>query len=285
MPPSQWLPLPAERLPVKSIYAILKDRADKGDAPAACRLSAELGRCLMLEDTLESIQQGDPKTEADLAGPYAEQATLKQQLAMNCAGLGSGELNERMGLLRQAALAGNVSAIEEYVSGLWVSQDIYSASYHLDDYRKDAPRLAEAALASGSLWVLMEMQGVYKGQFDDVLISMAMNRPSRPERGIVLDMLLKLASQSAKAPNQPFEARLSDMREQFQLGIPESEYPRLEAQVLDHYRNWFQGHPKSFREMGLTVHNSVEGSRGFNELCSKGYATAEALENPIDWQD
>ncbi|AVP96284.1 hypothetical protein C7S18_03360 [Ahniella affigens] len=266
-PRHTWQPLPPNDMPLRASFAILKARADQGDASAACRLSVNLGKC---RDILE----------AEVAVTRIKFA--HEHLLPSCAGMTQAELRLEHRYLRQAALAGNLAAIESYVRGRLLKVDPYS---HLDDleaYRAEVRPLLETAAQHGSALAVMYLQSGFAGIYSNDLAFKALNLPFDDDRAQELRILSELAMNVAPGRDQSLDSRRARIREQ-SLPYLGDRYDELERRALQRYQAWFGGQPSQQMGLGLSAHDGPNGVPQFNEACSGAHIDDPLNQPPIAW--
>ena len=160
--PTAQQPLPALDLPVAAMFNELKQRADRGDALASCRLAVELIECNQAAQFAGiTAMQNAAASEHDLAAAGMDEAAEHiaamqlQQLEgeKRCAGISESQ-RELAGIyLAQAASAGVGEAMIRYSEGqgLRAQNSIFGMLRDLgfDQWRRDAPRFLHKALVNG----------------------------------------------------------------------------------------------------------------------------------------
>jgi hypothetical protein len=158
------LPLPPPGAPLAGMIDDLERRARAGDARAACRLAAEIGRCANVsrrEAYAAQAQHAPPPSGGPQADPtqierYVEFAA-RQQVELEsdqalCAGVPQERLRGAAPWMLAAARGGNQAAMLAFTSGLWPMLDPY-AMRHAEvfaAYSREAERMALALVESGS---------------------------------------------------------------------------------------------------------------------------------------
>jgi hypothetical protein len=207
-------PLPPADAPVAQIFGGLKQRADAGDAHAACRLAVELIRCRDLP-MMEAVA-GVPSTNGDdneaafarkgnlAAANFFAQGKLDViEARRRCKNISTKQTALAAPYLRQAARAGIGDAIVRYVDGqafdpramFGVLQDP-----SFDAWRREAPALAMRALHQGNPAAVFQLYSAYVGDSslfaglvrDDpvqarayrVLMERLRNRTARPDTSL-----------------------------------------------------------------------------------------------------
>lgn len=134
-------------------------RADAGDARAACRLAAELIRCRQDAQFLAAVAgSGAPASDRlaregklDAAISSDESLLALTQHQQQCQALPEGLLARAGDYLRQAARAGEPEAMILYVDGQHFPQEAMArlADPGFEAWRREAPAMAQALLARG----------------------------------------------------------------------------------------------------------------------------------------
>lgn len=207
-------PLPSADAPVLQVLDALKQRADAGDAHAACRLAIELLRCRnlpLMQMVAGSSDAGGDDSEAAFArkgnlaaANFFAQAKLGViEARQRCKDVSPGQTALAAAYLRQSARAGIGDAMVRYVDGqgfdpramFGVLQDP-----SFDAWRREAPALALRALRQGNpamvpvLYVAYSSDGPLFGGLvkDDpvqarayrVLLERLHNRVPRPDASL-----------------------------------------------------------------------------------------------------
>lgn len=148
-------PLPPASAPLADTLPLLRARADAGDRRAACRLATELIRCQQVPlfpidmDVLEREYEAEGNYAA--ANQMAEQALWQREQVLRCRDVPA-ELADRGGdYLRQAALAGDASAMLAYAGGMHWRLDLRGVALdpRFDRWRAEAPQMAHRAFEAG----------------------------------------------------------------------------------------------------------------------------------------
>lgn len=268
-PRHTWQTLPPNDMPLRSSFAILKARADQGDASAACRLSINLGKC---RDVLEAED-----VVAHLKIAY-------ERMLPRCSGMTKAELRLEHRYLRQAALAGNLAAIESYVRGRRLKMDPYGHLDDLDAYQREVRPLLETAAQHGSVLAVLHLQMGFAGIYVNELEFKALGLPFDDDRAQELRILSDLAVDFRPERNRTLDDRRAVVREQA-LPYLGDRYDELERRALQRYEAWFGGRPKHAVSIGLTAHDGPNGLPQFNEACSGAYIDDPMNQPPIDWAD
>lgn len=157
--PAGHLPLPALDMPVATLFAELKLRADRGDARAACRLAVELIECNQVAHLAGiNAMHSAASAERDLAAAGMEEAAnhiaamqLRQlESANRCVGISEGQRKLAGTYLAQAARAGFGEAMVRYAEGqgLGTGSSMFGMLRDpgFDQWRRDAPGFLHKAL-------------------------------------------------------------------------------------------------------------------------------------------
>lgn len=149
------IPLPPPSAPLAETLPLLRARADAGDGRAACRLATELIRCQQAgefpADMTPLEREYEAKGNLAAANHFAEQALWTNEMAIRCRDLPP-DLRDRGGhYLRQAALAGDASAMLAYAEGMHWRLDGRGIALDplFDRWRTEAPQMAQRALEAG----------------------------------------------------------------------------------------------------------------------------------------
>ena len=206
-------PLPLADAPVAQIYGGLKQRADAGDAHAACRLAIELIRCRNLP-LMEAVTDmpaggGDNEDAAARNGKLAEANFFADaklgviQARRNCRDVSRGQIALAPAYLHQAARAGLGDAIVRYADGQAFDPRAMFGVLHdplLDAWRREAPTLVLQALRQGNPSAVFLLYSAYSGDSslfgglipDDpvqarayrILVERLLSRTSRPDSSL-----------------------------------------------------------------------------------------------------
>lgn len=268
-PRHSWQSLPPNDMPLRASFAVLKARADQGDASAACRLSINLGKC---RDVLQA--------EVAVVRPKIAQ----EHLLPSCAGMTQAELTLEHRYLRQAALAGNVAAIESYVRGRLLKVDPYGHLDELEAYRAEIRPLLEAAAQHGSALAVMYLQMGFAGINGHELPFKALSLPFDDDRAQELRILSELVMNIPSGHNQTLDARRVRIRAESLPYLGDC-YDELERRALRRYRTWFGGQPSLQVGLGLSARDGPNGVPQFNEACNGAYIDDPLNQPPVDWAD
>jgi hypothetical protein len=207
------LPLPPPGAPLAGILDDLERRARAGDARAACRLAAEIGRCagLARRQALPTPLQypaaspgGNPVDDKQLER-YVDFAA-RQQLELErdetvCAGVPRERLRDATPWLLAAARGGNTAAMVVYVSGMWTAVDPYALRHAdvLAAYSREAERMALALVEAGSPELVRSLGMAYAGGAAHGALGSVVEPD--PVRGhALLRLLLEPGQNSTRAP-------------------------------------------------------------------------------------
>ncbi|WP_146151735.1 hypothetical protein [Ahniella affigens] len=278
--PGRWSPLPSLNAPLAALYPILKARADQGDAPAACRLSAELHWCTRVQEAIDfevSANRIKVQKRLDPDG--------------HCSGVSASHRRQAIGYARQAALAGSLSAIEAYVGGDLMSADIEAAADYVAEYADEAPRLAEAGLQAGSRRILDRymMATADSGGLDWFSRAVGSNlRPSR--RAMIWLLAMRVSPETAPELMVPGDPNPAIRKVGFIFDLPIDSVQALNVVVADWQQMWFS-------EAGRAHSGQAEGTRSFaarpeneprpdfNRDCSERYIEAPLSRPAIVWPE
>lgn len=175
--PAAPAPLPSLDMPLRLAIDGLRQRADAGDAAAACRLAAEFERCSALGARAGQVRPSDVLLEtmaANIADPgHAEhvqreiderdRAWRADVLALeHCQGVQAPSPAERARYWRRAAMAGHVPAMRHYAIGnAFRLDDLMAAVPELETYRHEAEQVAVRAAAAGDLAMIHALVQAY----------------------------------------------------------------------------------------------------------------------------
>lgn len=170
-------PLPALDRPLRTTLPELKQRADAGEAAAACRLAAELDFCaqtrMRLEGTADMLRATEQAAARDSAGISTEQREQRRRAMLaqservleesaHCDGVPESTPTQRTGYWRSAALAGNPMALRFYASGgAFRQENLLEQLDALRVYRGEAESLALRAARAGDRGMVMALAHAY----------------------------------------------------------------------------------------------------------------------------
>ncbi|MBW8311038.1 MAG: hypothetical protein K0M64_03295 [Rhizobium sp.] len=176
-PPKQAsLPLPPPDAPLAQVLPDLQARADAGDHRAACRLGMELLRCQHLPTWDTLVSSSDPldsevefEAEGNLAAAnsVAEERLWLIERLQQCRGVPPDLQGQGARYLRQAALAGDSSAMLAYADGNHWRPDGRGTALgsDFDQWRREAPGMVHAALRAGNPTAANMLQMSYSDDF------------------------------------------------------------------------------------------------------------------------
>jgi hypothetical protein len=180
------LPLPPLDAPLASIIDALRQRANAGDARAACRLAAELRKCELVDVQLAFAQhleqQRQTSEQPDSApgsgrgrgrrddGQFAD-AQYRNALAASehCKGVAQSSPTEQFRYWRQAALQGHIPSMTMYASGnAFRLRNSLSQLQDLEIYRHEAEAIARRAAFAGDTEALLALSMAYAPQHEQM---------------------------------------------------------------------------------------------------------------------
>lgn len=145
---------------LQDTFALLKARADNGDARAACQLAAELDFCAIAQDQERQMKDIALRTGKKVDST-ATQPTLSSSLreltqmgAEYCADLAPALISpsERVRYWKQAATSGHLPSMLHYASGAVFQEDeTLQVLDALQAYKKTALPMMQKVAANGSL--------------------------------------------------------------------------------------------------------------------------------------
>lgn len=268
LPANAWQPLPPADLPLRASFALLKSRADEGDAPAACRLAAELQNC---QRVMFATSQGQSSAGID-------------DLFRHCQGMSSEELGLEYAYLRQAALAGNLAAMEVYISGARLRVDLRRNADYLEVYSSEAARLAEVALMHGSVDALSSITFTASPTGGETMLGAALGWPYDEARWRDLSALQGLAFDFGDPSLSTLEARRKRLAN-YHKGEDHRVYAALEAKALKRFQMWFGGKAQNPFNSGLIGMLTEVGKIDFNPRCSGPYIADPMNQRRLDWSE
>jgi len=148
-------PLPPPSAPLAETLPLLRARADAGDGRAACRLATELIRCQQAPLFPFDAEAYERNYEAEgnlaAANQMAEQALWQREQALRCRAIPPDLADRGVDYLRQAALAGDASAMLAYAEGMHWRLDLRGLALdpRFDRWRTEAPQMARRAFEAG----------------------------------------------------------------------------------------------------------------------------------------
>jgi hypothetical protein len=170
-------PLPPLDARIADIYDELKQRAQRGDGKAACRLAIELQQCadrdFMLQGAdraAQMLQQDSGRRDDDNASEWEQrrrqfaQQQVDYALALDerCAGISEVQLGEHPDLWRRAALSGHVPSMVHYARGDgFRMRATLNNLDRLAQYKNEAERIMRAAAAAGSVEAAQQLSLAY----------------------------------------------------------------------------------------------------------------------------
>jgi len=277
-PRDTWAPLPPVTMPLAATWPILKARADRGDAPAACRLAVELGRCRHVLRHRTRILQGDDPALSPNARSAMTEADWQSRVA-HCAGVDARWLPEQIAYTRQAALAGNLVAIEAYVNASVFLADMHAGTHYYEDYAREAPRLVEAAIQAGSLPAVLALESASDEEAGNTFLSRAIGDSWDPVRACGLDLLFRkiLDHPRMQASQSGGDCHLGDQ------ASTADELKRLDEQAQERFETWFRGRKRPFSYGGFGMYGERDDGRHANDLCENDYIGDPMLAPSIEW--
>lgn len=176
-------PLPDDGTPLRLVFDGLKQRANGGDARAACRLAAELEKCERVRMRLAQFdeQLGFQQDRLDRETDPQQRTRMQQgidrftgargqqllQESEQCDGTPYVSPAERANLWRAAALGGSLPALTQYVVGnAFRTRDTLDLLPQLQVYRNEAESLALQAAQRGSTRATLALAAAYSPNRD-----------------------------------------------------------------------------------------------------------------------
>ena len=175
-------PLPDLTTPLRDTWHGLKQRADAGEAGAACRLAAEMEFCDGIRLRLDAASAMLADHEAMAAPPGAADAdaatradarrraitTGSERLleqSRHCEGAPAFSPQDSVRYWRSAALGGHVGAMRHYAVGnAFRMNDTLDNLDALRVYRREAETIAQRAVAAGDLLTAAALASAYSPQ-------------------------------------------------------------------------------------------------------------------------
>lgn len=158
--------LPALELPLQSTIATLIERADQGDAEAACRLALEYQKCDEVERQLMSVDDlsrgGDVENVVATVWMGSDSSSFYSGVE-RCAGVQPPAPGRVAELLRRSASNGNPAAMRAYATGAGFSYDsLLEEVDELRTYKVLGPQVARSAIQGGDGTVLLSLAAAYQ---------------------------------------------------------------------------------------------------------------------------
>jgi len=223
-------PLPEDGTPLRLVFDGLKQRAEGGDARAACRLAAELEQCervrtqLALFDDRLSLQQNqlarepDPEQRARFnQGMDRYMRERGQQLLQDseqCDGVPYVSPAERANLWRSGALGGSLPARTQYAVGnAFRTRDTLQLLPQLQIYRNEAESLALQAAQRGSLRATLALAAAYSPSRDAgwrTYLAQAVTPDASKSLALYLQAQRTLTAQGSAAGGPPMRQAFVD---------------------------------------------------------------------------
>jgi hypothetical protein len=172
-------PLPPADARIAATFATLRQRADDGDAHAACRLAVDLLLCrnLPMAQAISAIpKSGDEDNEAayarkgnlEAANWFAEAKLAEATARQRCADVTPGQIALGPAYLRQAARAGIGDAVFRYADGQAFDPMRMFGMLRdplFDTWRREAPEIARQGVRDGNPAAVMLLYTAYSGDF------------------------------------------------------------------------------------------------------------------------
>jgi hypothetical protein len=150
-----------------SVIDDLLDRAHQGDTKAACRLGAELQRCMMARATgaMAADIERDASRRSDVpdaaVNTIARLQTEAERHGAGCAGVSVGQLKSAFQWQKQAALADPKLRVAFALSPALDPRDFVNQLDEWQDYRALALPWLEAAAAEGDVAAVIALARVF----------------------------------------------------------------------------------------------------------------------------
>jgi hypothetical protein len=231
------LPLPPANSPLNEIYNGLQQRADAGDAKAACRLAIELVRCqqalnmnkFMSVDPDSVVEEADqslkPVDKLKMANSIDEHRLTIMEKANSCNKISVSQLKQTFRYLKQAANASQPDAMVAYIDGRGLEGEGGFAlvrSTDFDAWRRDALPIAERALQQGVPEAIFLFDNAYSN--DHSLFS-----------GLIVDDTLNAETMRL------LRLRVEGKSPTVSTTLIASDYQRALLKSDDMFRNYFHG--------------------------------------------
>lgn len=164
---ADWPPLPPLDAPVAEVFDDLVDRARRGDAKAACRLGAELQRCLMASansNAAASIELDVSRrntTPEGAADAIARLQSAAETRGRGCDGVAMEQMRTAFQWQKQAALANPDLRVAFALSPALDPRDFVNELDAWQEYRTLAMPWLEAAAAQGDVAAVIALARVH----------------------------------------------------------------------------------------------------------------------------
>ena len=215
--------LPPADARVPAVFAELQQRADQGDAHAACRLAVSLLDCRALDSWPQPVDPDEEERMLERAhGAAAANFAAQLRLGMiaarqRCAGVTDAQKALAPHYLRQAARAGVNEALVRYADGATFPQDgpfrvLRDPAFDL--WRSEAPAMMQRALHQGEpaavaiLWMAYTSDTSFftglvpddrvRGAAFRLLMSRLSGKGSRPLENLTSDEIRRAREEAAR---------------------------------------------------------------------------------------
>lgn len=247
-------PLPDLNLPLRDTLQGLRQRADAGEAGAACRVAAEMEYCDTIRQHLDSasamlrnpqalgVPVGEQTTEAQARIQAFKRAMTERsdrllQQSTHCEGVQVFGSDQRVHYWRAAALGGNVAALRHYsVGNAFRNNETLDNLEALRIYRQEAEAMASRAVAAGDLPTTLALASAYSPLWADGrhhLLDQAL--PTDAGRALSLYLYVKAGLRGEKL-SPPVQAALDSAIRELEVGLDGEALARAHAQAAAYQR-------------------------------------------------
>ncbi len=242
-------PLPDLATPLRDSWQGLQQRADAGDAGAACRLAAELEFCDGIRQGLDaaSAMLADRDVMTAPSGDSAEAVALVNERrraltagserlleqSRQCEGVPVFSPQDRVRYWRNAALGGNVAAMRHYAVGnAFRMNDTLDNLDALRAYRSEAETLAQRAVDAGDLVTAMALASAYSPlRRGNRRYLLAQSVQPDAVRALALYLHVQQRIQADKAAPEPVRRRLASIIQTLQAELPPAALSQARAEA------------------------------------------------------
>lgn len=266
-------PLPDLNLPLRDTLQGLRQRADAGEAAAACRLAAEMEYCDTIRQRLDAasamlrspqalgvpIGQQNAEAQARVQAfkrAVAERSDRLLQQSTHCEGVQAFGPDQRVRYWRAAAMGGSVAALRHYAVGnAFRNNETLDNLEALRVYRQEAEAMASRAVAAGDLPTTLALASAYSPLWADgrhLLLDQAL--PTDAARALSLYLHVKAGLRGEKL-SAPVQAALDSAIRELEIGLDGEALARAHAQAAAYQR----GTPAFRADQGAVFSGFVRG--------------------------
>jgi len=245
-PPRPEAPLPDLATPLRDTWQGLKQRADAGDAGAACRLASELEFCDGIRQRLDSASAmlADPDVMTSLRGASDEDIAARRRAlttgserlleqSRHCEGVPVFSPQDRVRYWRSAAHGGNVAAMRHYAVGnAFRMNDTLDNLDALRIYRGEAEAIAQRAVAAGDLITAMTLAASYSPhRRGNRRYLLAQSVQPDAGRALALYLYVQQRAQAGTALPEPMQKRMASMIRMLEADLSPDALSQARAQA------------------------------------------------------